>query len=134
MGYDLHVCDDTGEPLATDYEDDRYLRRNIFGMGPLRDVLENLDIGYWPAGAGKSYPQGGDEADVMDWLRDTRDERPGIPLHKLCSNDGWWVTAAECKSALQLWESLGSPVAEEFRDDWIPFLRAAAANGGFRTY
>lgn len=134
MGYDLHVCDSTGEPLETTYEDDLYFRRNIFGMGPLRDALERLDIGYWPMGGDVPFPTDGDAHDITHWLRDTRDERPGIPLHKLCSNDGWWVTAAECKSALQLWEAKGSPTDEEFRDDWIPFLQAAAANGGFRTY
>lgn len=134
MGYDLLVCDRTGDPLETTYEDNYYLRRNIFGMGPLRDALERHDIGYWPMGGEKPFPQGGTDDDVMEWLRDTRDERPGIPLHKLCSNDGWWVTAAECRSALQLWEAKGCPADEEFRDDWIPFLQTAAANGGFRTY
>lgn len=134
MGYDLHVCDPTGEPLATTYEDDLYFRRNIFGMGPLRDALEAMGVGYWPVGGEVPFPTGGDDDAIAQWLRDTRDERPGIPLHKLCSNDGWWVTAVECRSALDLWERAGEPSHEEFRDDWIPFLQAAAKNGGFRTY
>lgn len=138
MGYDLHVCDGAGDTLETDYEDDLYFRRNMFGMGPLRDQLEmvsdgQMTMGYWSRSE-PPFPRGGNDDDVIAWLRATGDERPGIPLHKLCSNDGWWVTGAECRSALDIWERAGSPMPEEFRDDWIPFLQAAAKNGGFRTY
>jgi hypothetical protein len=31
--------------------------------------------------------------------------QPGIAMHKLCSNDMWWVTAAECREALAAWRA-----------------------------
>ena len=66
-------------------------------------------------------------------LRTTGDERPGIPIHKFSSNDGWWVTVHECRSALAMWELEGQPQGAGFRDDFIPFLIKAAENGGFRV-
>lgn len=80
---------------------------------------------------------------ITAYLKDTRDERPGIPVHKFSSNDGWWITAAECQSFIQLWERAGCPdlMPVEWRaedpdaeDDIIPFMRQAASHGGFRVY
>ena len=124
--------------MQTNYEDDLYFRRNIFGMGPLRDAMAAIGgpdapMAYWPV-AEPEWPKDGSDADIAQFLRDTRDERPGIPLHKLCSNDGWWVGVVECRTALDIWERAGTPEVEAFRDDWIPFLQSAAKNGGFRTY
>jgi hypothetical protein len=139
MGYDLYVCDETGDPVQTNYEDDLYFRRNIFGMGPLRDAMQSIGVGdaatmgYWPLSE-PDWPRDADDDEIADFLKAARDERPGIPMHKLCSNDGWWVTAMECRTALDIWEQAGMPAKEEFRDDWIPFLQQAAKHGGFRTY
>jgi hypothetical protein len=138
MGYDLHVCDDDGAAVETNYEDDLYFRRNIFSMGPLRDAMEAIGVGdatmgYWPV-SDPEWPTDPDEEELDNFLRAARDERPGISLHKLCSNDGWWVTAMECRTALDIWERAGMPAHDEFRDDWIAFLRQAAKNGGFRTF
>lgn len=139
MGYDLHVVDTNGDVLPTTYDDDFYFRRNIWGMGPLRQVLSGvgdgaITMGYNAIGL-PDWPSGATEDEVETHLRNTYDERPGIPLHKLSSNDGWWVTAAECRSALDIWERAGCPeFEEEFRNDWIPFLQNAAKHGGFRTF
>jgi len=138
MGYDLHVCDSDGEVLETTYEDDLYFRRNIFGMGPLRDAMESVSfndvsMGYWPT-QDTPWPREATDDEIVAHLKATGDERPGIPMHKLCSNDGWWVTAAECQSALGIWERAGEPQLEAFGDDWIVFLQTAAKNSGFRTY
>jgi hypothetical protein len=133
-----------------------YFRRNIFGMARLRERLVELGLAYEPAGGHvkrdewpdppEPYEQHFDDGEPLTpealayaeanlaVLKAPRDERPGIPLHKLGSNDGWWVTAAECRSTLQLWERAGSPMPEEFYDDFIPFLRKAAAHGGFRVW
>lgn len=74
-------------------------------------------------------------AAVRNYFKQTYDERPGIAAYKLChSNDGWWVTAAECESALKLWEKAGEPDVDQGVGDTIPFLRAGAAHGGFRVY
>lgn len=148
MGYDMYVCREHGGGIAdlADLSLEEaiadtltYCRRSIWSMGPLRDAMEQVRFGdvtmaYWANG---EYPYPGEDAteeDLLAWLRSTADERPGIPLHKLCSNDGWWVTSAECQSALHIWERAGMPMDEEFGDDWIPFLRSAAEHGGFRVY
>ena len=139
MGYDLHVCDTDGEVLPTTYEDDLYFRRNIWGMGPLRDDMTTIGggdaatMGYWPDYE-PEWPRDGTPEEFEVFLKAARDERPGIPLHKLCSNDGWWVTAMECRTALDIWEQAGMPEVESFRDDWISFLQTAAKHGGFRTF
>jgi hypothetical protein len=74
-------------------------------------------------------------ADSNNYFKQTYDERPGIAAYKLChSNDGWWVTAAECKSALKLWEQAGQPDVDRGNGDTIPFLRAGAAHAGFRVW
>ncbi len=129
MGYDMYVCDDKGETLEMPFDDkvDQhfYLRRSIGTQGPLREALALVGMGFHA----KGYDQ------ESAWrLKHSYDERPGIPLHKLCMNEGWWVTQVECKTALELWRRGGSPKMAEFRDDVIPFLRQAAANGGFRVY
>jgi len=72
---------------------------------------------------------------AANYFKQTYDERPGIAAYKLChSNDGWWVTAAECASALKLWEQAGEPAVDGGNGDTIPFLRAGAAHFGFRVW
>lgn len=151
MGYDMYVCDREGNALKTNYEDDNYLRRSMGSQGPLRNALESAGMGYWPVKepefpaypgdvhfdenyapideVGRTYRQ-----TVAELLVKVFDERPGISLHKLVMNEGWWVTQVECATALQLWERNERPMPEDFRNDLIPFLRQAAANGGFRVY
>jgi hypothetical protein len=153
MGYDHYVCNEDGkcqtDELKTNYQDDLYLRRGIGSQGALRDALEDAGMGYWavaysedmpwprpPVGAdGKpDYDDPGFERELEHRLKHSFDERPGIPLHKLVMNEGWWVTRIECATALELWERNGQPMPDDFRDDVIPFLRQAAKHGGFRTY
>lgn len=137
--------------FARQYDSHTYLRRSMGNMCFLRDALLRSGMGY-EAVCPPHFPDyPGDEHfdrdykpitevgrryrfDVATTLRSTGDERPGIPLHKTMSNDGWWVTAAECLSALQLWDRAGRPHHDGFRDDAIPFLFKAAENGGFRVY
>lgn len=113
------VPSDPDERLDMYEDDERYLRRNIWGMQLLREALLDLGMAYdtgfptWP------------EPSVFE---------PGIPVHKLCSNDGWHVTAVECLSALIIWERRGKPMPEEFMDDVIPFLQAAARRDGFEVW
>ena len=76
---------------------------------------------------------------MRERVRDRRGAGKGIAVYKLCnSNDGWWVTKEECQEFLDLWEAAGKPVVDDFGsgpyEDTIPFIRAAAANGGFRVY
>lgn len=79
------------------------------------------------------------------WLRQQRalrdhggpDEQPGIPIHKFASNDGWQVTAQECRQAVAAHEAAmaaGLPHPPALREDVLPFLRAAAQADGFEVY
>jgi hypothetical protein len=66
----------------------------------------------------------------------------GIPPHKLRTNDGWLVTAAEIRAALLFHAAasthLQAPLfdSEEKRlfQEWIGWLELAAPRGGFRAY
>lgn len=171
MGYDLYLKAPRQPAPETDWKDEAsrkeyyawqeeshsYLRRNIFGMGPVRDDMERLGMGFWaekyveqPAfprhdSYGVTYNDEdevvGDRAkeyekDLADHLSWHGPEIPGIPLHKFCSNDGWHVTREECRAALHLYEEAlksGEPHPESFMDDVIPFLREAAATDGFEV-
>lgn len=174
MGYDMYVCDREGNTVdearlpeydptdsasmeaAWSAQDQShcYLRRNIWGMGTLRQALVDAGMAYeaanptrwddFPASLGdEHYDENWNpvteeaklrQKQTMEVLRRTGDEQPGIPLHKLGDNSGWWVTEHECRSALHLWQEAGAPTPECFYDDLIPFLRQAAAHGGFRVY
>ena len=145
----MHVCNNEGDILDTNYEDDLYLRRSMGSQGAFRNALEEAGMGFWAVGYDDSVPwpkapvlPNGEldwenvqyRADVTHRLTHSFDERPGIPLHKLCMNEGWWVTRVECVTALDLWDRNGKPMPEDFRDDVLPFLVQAAKNGGFRVY
>ena len=151
----MHVCNEEGTTLDTTYNDEFYLRRAMGSQGALRQALLDVGMGYEAVGPEPVVPEyPGDEhwdgdtfpstplteqaraysAACEEFLKGSRDERPGIPVHKLCMNEGWWVTRIECATALQLWERAGQPIPEAFRDDVLPFLACAAKNGGFRVF
>jgi hypothetical protein len=162
MGYDMSTVDENGNTVR-DCDDpehgEHYWRRNVFGAGPQAERLEAVGMGYWPRTSGipgawpdvegAEYGEYDEELDecpplndqareerrlTAEYMKATYDERPGIALYKLCnSNDGWWVTKAECESALKLWEQAGKPSVDDYGDT-IPFLRAGAAHGGFRVW
>lgn len=107
-----------------------YFRLNIWGMARYRDTMEAVGMGYWPedypdwpkpeafgiTGADLDIHRGHVEGELTDiqvkgcedfereieYVRSAHPgETPGIPLVKFTSNDGWHVTAVECRSALQ---------------------------------
>jgi hypothetical protein len=59
---------------------------------------------------------------------------PGIPLHKLRTNLGWHVTAAECAAAVRAFDELAEPPPAVFGPRLVPFLRAAADGDGFEVH
>lgn len=171
MGYDLYVCDTNGETDLPDMPKSKerwgpewYFRKNIWGIGSLREFLLNTGMAFDVGDYGAQTPNGWagtdgegefrfpdrDEFDSDEAYEAACDkvlqahgpEVPGIPIHKLCDNSGWWVLPYECESALKIWESAGSPryVVHysdgdyDETDDLVTFLRSAAAHGGFRTY
>ncbi len=75
------------------------------------------------------------------FLREHLAERPGIPLHKLCSNDGWVVTPADLRDALRVAPEVASYEAEDgIRKPldrwiaWLEFLRGGGTHGGIEVW
>jgi hypothetical protein len=69
----------------------------------------------------------------------------GIPVHKFCSNDGWWVTPEECVAALKSHadyvaaNNAGPPTNDqgqtiEWWETWLAFLERASKAKGFQVY
>lgn len=71
---------------------------------------------------------------------------PTIPSHKFSGNDGWFITPAEIRAALDAWESFeaGTPngfsadtlevVQTDYWGKWIDYLRLAVDHDGFRVH
>lgn len=172
MGYDCYVrnprekrpdVDWSNEASIADYEDwssRNYFRRNIWGIGHLRDALIEMGMGFDPSPFGVDHPAWPtpQEYGVTDWNDEGEPvggraaefkaaqekvlawhgpEIPGIPVHKFCSNDGWHVTKVECQSAIDLYEFAirdGKAHPEAFGEDFVPFLREAARCDGFEVH
>lgn len=143
--------------------DEHYWRRSIGSGGNQAQRLVDAGMGYWSdRPPGVKWPEPEDyglvENPDYDWdtnpqqwlgspeqieefhaathafLKATYSETPGIAVYKLCgTNDGWWVTKAECASALAIWEQNGRPEVDDYGDT-IPFLRAGADHEGFRVW
>ena len=119
--------------------DPTYFRLNIFGMSKYRIFMsqfhmlaENYEMPKF-----KNHKQW--EKIVTAPLAG---EEPGIPVDKLCSNDGWLVRPEECASAIKQYERFSRDIVKihvgednlEYWDLWIAFIRLAANHGGFRVY
>lgn len=136
-----------------------YLRRNMWGGARLADAMVELDMAYdvlkyipipdfpeaeeydctWNDGeviGDRAEEYRAVLADHLSWHGVS--DIPGIPVHKIAgSNDGWHVTALECRAALGIYHQRmagGEPHPEIFGDDFIPFLEACANSDGFETH
>lgn len=83
-------------------------------------------------------------ADIA-WTRDVEtpytDGTTGISVHKLCSNDGWWVTKEDCAAALakhDAWVAQHGDALPEYRGrtiewwpEWLAYLQRGAEGYGF---
>jgi hypothetical protein len=94
-----------------------YHRLNIWGMGDARGELVKIGIvrdGPFPD------PPSDENEDVETWrCRAALGDGPGIPIHKLCTNDGWIITPIEVKSGV-MWADLHHP---GWRDDLSEHVR-----------
>lgn len=70
-------------------------------------------------------------------------DTPGISAHKFGSNDGWIVTPAEIKYALNAWDNLGgdrrAAILATYGNpvwfaEWIDWLRVAEQRSGFAVH
>lgn len=82
MGYDLYAAPSEGH--------DGYFRANITWMGALRAMLHGVG-----ALSTEEPPTGLTGEAAVEWASSGK----GLPIHKLCSNDGWVVSSAECRAA-----------------------------------
>jgi hypothetical protein len=151
MGYDIYFVGESAED-ATGIDATGYFRRNIWGMGPLRDAMAKAKMGYWPeSDLLAAFPSRDDFPDDDDYERASEPvltqhpgEGWGVPLHKLCSNDGWIITPSECLEACAALEEYRKAHGlDEFKDDmatdealveFATFLRAAADHEGARVW
>lgn len=182
MGYDMYLL---GTPRPAMPDDERYHRKNIWGMRSIRDIMEKFEMAFWPE-EDVPWPKERElDDDEQEKLHDLIDERmagnvvedasddliaiadrrvkhlgyripEGMSLGKFCSNDGWWVTAEECKLAVEVydgvpleerqkiwahvakggggWESDKPDEVREWFEDWVAFLRRGAEGRGFRVF
>ena len=151
MGYDIYFRE-MPHADATGIAAVGYFRRNIWGMGPLREAMADAGMGYWsPSGDGIRFPTPNDftddeafQAALEPVLSHHPDDHPGVPLHKLCTNDGWIITPDECAQAWTAFEQFSaSDDLSRFADkmetnesikEFAEFLKAAAECGGARVY
>lgn len=62
-------------------------------------------------------------------------EIPGIPLHKLGSNDGWIVLPAECEAAASIGHKHPPPAQRaDLWERWLDYLDRARSHGGFEVH
>ena len=84
MGYDLYMANTDG--------DEGYFRANIWSMQIIRRVLGGLEL------LSAEEPPKELTGDAMtDW----ECSGAGLPFCKLTSNDGWFVTPAECRAVAE---------------------------------
>lgn len=125
-GSDEHVAAQAVVESAADERDKAdsgSFRLNIWAMGRYRAAMgvlgmthasNNSDIPEWP-----DYPEDDSDEESPElkayeaaalinqgYHHDADD--PTIPVHKFCSNDGWWVTASEAAAAIKAWETRDS--------------------------
>ena len=125
------------EYWAAESKAGNYFRTSLSSMGPLREVMEKRGMGHYLRPEDKS-PYDEDYTEFR--LKGTK----GIPLGKLCSNDGWLIHPAEIKEALVANSELPPVTDADFEADsnwdaerwerWLRFLHGAIEHGGVRVW
>lgn len=165
------VRDAFEERMRVREEQKLYFRLNIWGMGEYRILMEELGMAYWPDSDQPDFPDpmlynvptitiGDGEHSYEDYDESSEywaewnaacdevrawspDPQAGIALHKLCSNDGWWVTSEECTNSLRLYADADlTPLEDavdqgfdvEYWQEWLGFLQRGADTDGFQVY
>jgi hypothetical protein len=147
---EMRTAGGNGPPPATVSYRPRRMSRIIAAMLALRMTVDGGPPPKFPLWAvygvsdfdSAGRPLGGRAADyqaelatILSWHGHT--DEVGIPVHKLRTNLGWHVTAAECAAAVlryDEWSARGEPSPAVFGDHLIPFLRAAATADGFEVH
>jgi hypothetical protein len=129
MGYDLYWVDEPSEVLEAmaaahesqrqeDYqrwsvakqESHSYWREAIWSMGGLRNVLEFVDmLDDRPEPDSADWQEANGDDDKTEVLLGFGDDVITIPYHRLCSNDGWYITAPQANEAASRINALLNP-------------------------
>lgn len=134
----FHKADDAlrDEYWAAEGAAGNYFRTSLSSMGPLREVMEARGMGHWERPTNKTIY---DE----DFAEFRIEGAKGIPLGKLCSNDGWLIHPEEITEALFINASQSTVTEADFSSDawdlerwqrWLRFLRGAIEHGGVRVW
>lgn len=149
MGYDMYAIAGTGDRGRD------YFRLNVWGMGKACDLMWDFDMLAEPSPAHSPWPDHPDG----EWVEE-EDAQPGtpwgdyyaaqrgvlaehlnrddprLPIHKLCSNDGWIVTEVECRTLAGMANDGRTDGHElpEWWKEWIDFIDHCATHGGFRVW
>lgn len=133
-----------------------YFQLNIHGMGRYREAMADLGMAHWSddpvtQGDWDNLPEWETDEDEAAY-REAADkltaqhgasDNPTIPLHKLSSNDGWFVTPDEIRAALEVWDAhdldglsteTHSVIETDYWGEFIAWLRLAAEHDGFRVH
>lgn len=144
MGYDMYLRD----RQPNDHRDDFYFHLNVWGMSDARRLMDAAGMLCWPQYDSSQwntlppYDESDPDGEGGPGYRLARDtllaahngECPGIPGHKLCSNDGWIVTPPEIRAALASLRTYPVAAPPEWWPDWIEYLRRAEVRGGFEVH
>jgi hypothetical protein len=144
---------------AYDAAQKSYFRLNIWGMSIARDLMntvgmltdepmpefpdmDNYGLDEYPDEDSENLTSA--ERDYLIAQRGALSHEPpivsGIPVYKLCSNEGWLVTEAQCAVALSKWNAAPNEVRvavemkAEWWPSWITFLGHSKDRGGFRVH
>lgn len=104
-----------------------YFRLNIWGMQQAREELERVGV--------VNFRYSTDGSEGLDW---SPSDCPGIPGHKLCSNDGWHVLPFDITSGIghadQLWPDWRNDLTD-YVQEFVAWMEQAAERGdGFLVY
>ena len=153
MGYDMYAL---GVPRANRNRDADYFRLNIGGMGETReamarlDMLSDVDRAPFPEPPSQDeWVEPEDAATGSEWatyhegIREVlashpNQDDPRLPSFKLCSNDGWIVTAVECRALVGLWRQRERGVAPDrlpsWWAEWIDWPDRCGRRDGFEVF
>lgn len=123
-----------------------YFRLNVWGMGTMREVMDEAGMLCYPPTVDWDSITADPETEQDEYERQAEalrashnGECPGIPWWKLSSNDGWLVSPAEIRAALaKLRRTKPGTVLDEdtwrLFTEWCDWMRAACEHGGFRVW
>jgi hypothetical protein len=118
---------------------------NLAGMGVMREILHRTGVLDWKVAP--AWDDGLTRREVERILAFRSPRRDRVPAAKLCTNDGWLLTPAECRLLAAALETRGAAAVARLKmtraaragwtaavADFARYCRGAARAGGFRVW